>query len=235
MASRDEPPLVPFLGFEYVDGPSDIRYQWQERDFTRELVNTFNKYAFWVERLGIWENILCGYSEDDALVLRFEFTTLPFDYCLSAPYKFKSRIAFCATQLCYTKGLYDKLLSMEDIRGDDQIAINTLSEVAKHWPSGQELVKALREVDAQQYRDATDNYRNKSQHRHPQCLDIGLTTSVVRSFRPGYSVSYSFGESAPLTTSNMLPVLVVEADRMRAAFLAYRALVNEHACVNNEI
>ena len=234
IASRSKPPLVPFLGYEYPEGQPDLIYDWQERDFTRELVNAFNRYALWLERLGLWEEVLPGYSEDEILELRLEFTTLPLDYCLSAPYKFKSRVAFCATQLCYTKGVAEKLVPAESVCPEDKINTNALAGVANHWLSGRKLIEALREVDAPQYREATANYRNKAQHRHPQCLDYGHTASVVRSFPPGYSVSYSFGESAPLTTREALPVLVAEADRMRRAFFTYRALVEEQTGVNKE-
>lgn len=234
IALNSEPPLVPFLGFEYSEGQADITYGWQERDFTRELINTFNKYALWVWRLDLWEEVFRSYAEDEVLELRLEFATLPLNYCLSAPYKFKSRIVFCATQLCYTKGLSNKLISTKSVREDDKININTLIEVAKHWVSGPELVKALRDVDAQKYREATGDYRNKSQHRHPPGLDFGLIASVERSFPAGCFVSYSFGELPPLTTSNVLSALVAEADLMKTAFLAYRALIEEHSGVNNE-
>jgi hypothetical protein len=150
IASRSGPPLVPFLGFAYSEGSPDIRYQWQENGFTRELVNAFNTYAFWADRLSLWEEVLCDYARDDILKLRWKFTMLPFDYCLSFPHRFRSRIIFYATQLCFTKGL---------------------------------LVKALEEVDGEQYREATRNYRNKSQHRHPQCLDSGQIASITRSSR----------------------------------------------------
>jgi hypothetical protein len=235
IASCSESPLVPFLGYEYPEGSPDIRYQWQEHDFTRELVNAFNTYAFWVWRLGLWEEVLRSYAGNDVLELRREFTALPFDYCLSAPYMFKSRIIFCATQLCYTEGLSDKLISQKEISTDYEIDMNALVKVAKHWHSGSELVKALKEVNGQQYRDATGNYRNKSQHRHPPCLDFGLTANVVRSFPGANSGSYSFGETPPLATSDALPALVAEADRMKAAFLAYRALVEEHTGITNEV
>ena len=57
IASRSKPPLVPFLGYEYPEGQPDLIYDWQERDFTRELVNAFNRYALWLERLGLWEEV----------------------------------------------------------------------------------------------------------------------------------------------------------------------------------
>jgi|CXWL01.1.fsa_nt_gi hypothetical protein len=234
IASRVEPPLVPFLGYKYPEGKPDFIYDLQERDFTRELVNAFNQYAYWVERVGLWEDILCGYSEDEALELRFEFTTLLLDYCLSFPQKFKSRIIFCATQLCYTKGIAEKLISKECVRSHEKIDMSALVAIANHWSSCVKLVAVLRDVDAKQYRESTANYRNKAQHQHPQRLDYGHTANVVRSFPPGYSVSYAFGESPPLATSDVLPSLIEEAAKMQIAFFVYRDLVGEHTGIKRE-
>lgn len=112
--------------------------------------------------------------------------------------------------------------------------MGALVDVAKYWSSGAKLIATLGDIDAQQYRESTDNYRNKAQHRHPQRLDYGHTTNVVQSFPPGYSVSYTFGESPPLVTSDALPILAAEADRMRAVFFAYRALVDEHGSIKSK-
>jgi hypothetical protein len=103
--------LGEMLGFDYPDGAMDMAYGWQEPDFTRELVNAHNHFVVWLNRLGAWEHIIAGYPEDDAYSLTFEFVELPADYCLHFPYRFKQRIAFCATQLCYTAGIAAKALA----------------------------------------------------------------------------------------------------------------------------
>ena len=203
-------------------------YDWQERDFTRELANSYNQFALWLDKIDVWEQVLRNYSEDEVLELRMEFTTIPLDYCLTAPYKFKSQIAFCATQLCYTQGIERKLISKESVLSDDKINVNALAAVAKYWNAGKSLVAALQEIDAQQYRELTANYRNRTQHRHPQRLDHGHTANVERSFPQGSLVSYTFGETLPLATGDVLPILVAEAARLKAAFMKYRMLVDEH-------
>lgn len=234
IASNSVPQPVPLLGYEYSEGKLDFIYSLQESDFTREFVNIFNIYALQIGRLTLWEEVFRSYAPTEILELRLEFTKLPLDYCLSAPYKFKSRIVFGATELCYTKGLADKLISKKDVRAADKINMDALIKVVRHWVSGAELVKALGDVDAENYRKTTGNYRNKSQHRHPPGLDFGLMASVGRSFPPDCIVSYSFGELPPLATNNVLSVLVAESDRMKTAFLAYRALIEEQLVSTTE-
>lgn len=227
-------PVAEHLSYEYPSptrtqpaGPLEFKYDLQESDFTRELVNAFNKYAYWLNRLALWEGILPSYSEDEAFELRYEFTALLLDYCLHAPYSFKGRLVFCATQLCYTRGLAGRLISKDQIVSDEKINFGTLMGVAKHWPTGQTLVAALKAIDDDQHREATRNYRHKAQHRQPPCLDLGYTANIEWSFEPG-SVGFSFGNSPPLKTADLLPVLAAQAKLMRAGFCAYRGLVDEH-------
>ncbi len=106
ISSNNSPVLIPLLGFDYPRSDTEllnIMYGQQERDFTRELVNSFNNFAFWVERIRLWEKILLDYSENEIFHLRHEFTKLPIDFCVSFPYLFKSRLTFCATKLCCIK------------------------------------------------------------------------------------------------------------------------------------
>lgn len=227
-------PLVHFLEYEHPSGQSDLIYDLQENDFTRELINAFNQYVYWLNRVALWEDVLRDYPEEDACQIRYEFTTLPLDYCLHLPYKFKSQIVYCATQLCYTKAIAEQLLAKKDIQSDWEIGFESLKTVVCSWSAGSGLIGALESIDSKRYRQTTSNYRNKAQHRHPQRLDFGHTTRVVRSFPAGSIVSYAFGEAPPLATSKVLPVLVSEAENMRKGFFAYRALVEEHTTVKNE-
>ena len=176
----------------------------------------------------MWESVFQQYTEDEVLELRMEFTTLSLDFCLSVPYRFKSRVAFCATQLCYPKGLAEKLFSKDVIRSENKMNLSTLDAVSHHWVAGKPLVEALSKVDDEDYRVSTADYRNKAQHRHPQRLDWGHTSAVARSFPEDALVAYSFGVTAPLLTAVVLPILVSESERMRSSFEAYRILVEEH-------
>ena len=231
MEAEDSPRPIPLLGYDHLGTSSDFIYDWLEQDYTRELVNLHNQLAYWHGRLTLWESVLRSYTEDEVAELRMEFTTLQLDYCLSAPYRFKSRVAFCATQLCYTKGIAEKLFASEAVLPEDKLNLNSLRAVAKYWSTGQQLVDALSEVDADDFRSSIANYRNKAQHRHPQRLDWGHTSAVVRDFPEKALIGYSFGQAGPLLTSDALPILAKEAERMKLAFNAYRALVEEQ-CAN---
>jgi hypothetical protein len=225
---------LPFLGYEYPTSQTDFIYQWQEDDFTRELVNAFNQYAYWLTRLVLWERVLKDYSDENAEALRYEFTKLPLDHCLHFPYRFRSKLTFCATQLCYTKAIAAKTLSKALVKSDERINLETLVAVVQDWKSGPLLVEALKAIDGESFRQATFNYRNKAQHRHAQRLDYGHVANIVRSFPESSLVSYSFGQLPPILAGDVLPVLVAEGERLKAGFNAFRALVNEHASAKSD-
>jgi hypothetical protein len=157
------------------------------------------------------------------------------------------------------------LITLDEIVKDDKININFFEKISKHWSSSSALVDCLRTANSHQYIDATSNYRNKSQHRHPQHLDVGQTLNFVvgmgiklpSSDPDPFSeemmkqniaslgeddeidvdyeidtdidkcVIYSFETSKPLSTETILPSLEDESKHLRAAFMAYRSLVDE--------
>ena len=215
------------LEFDYPEYSVDLAYGWQEPDFTRELVNSHNHFVLWLNRLAAWERIIGGYSEDDAYSLTFEFVEMPLDYCLHFPYRFKQRITFCATQLCYVAGIHARLLAGGAIDNDQNVQLASLKTVAGHWQAGPPLVEAIERLDGEGFRRATGNYRNKAQHRFPPRLAFGEVTYVERSFPAGHIVSYSMNVAHPIRVGDVLPALAEEAAFARAAFLAYRGLVDE--------
>lgn len=222
-------PSLALLGYDYSQSQNDFIYQLQQDDFTRELVNHFNQYTYWLTRLLRWQLVLQDYSEDEAHELRYEFTRLPLDYCLHFPYAFKSKLTFYATKLCYVKAIADGKMLQHQLKPDDKINSQTLKAVVHWWESGSVVLAAISAIDGDQFRQSTSNYRNKAQHRHAQRLDFGYVTHIVPSFPEGSLVSYSIGESQPISAGEVLPLLVAEAAHLRTGFAAFRTLVNEQS------
>ena len=217
-----------FLPYGHPSESKDLIYSLQEGEFTRELLNSINQFSTRLNQIVLWEEVLSNYDEDRALELRFEFTSLLLYYCLHQPYEFRSRLIFSATQLCYTHGIDRNLLSKGDVSKDDDINYASLNNVANHWRAGSVLLEATRKLNGKEFRDSTNNYRNRSQHRVPPGVDYGHTNVIERTFPPDARVVYSFGEASPLATENLIPLLVGELNLMIGAFEAYRRLVDEH-------
>src|SRR5439155_23536408 len=76
-----------------------------------------------LQRLAIWEKVIEGYTEDEQLDIRFEFTRRMLYYVLHQPYEFKSRLTFCSVQLCYEIGLETGKLKKKDMVDDHDITL----------------------------------------------------------------------------------------------------------------
>jgi hypothetical protein len=63
-----------FLPYDFPSQSGDPIYALQENEFTRELVNSINQFSFRLDRLTLWEEVISGYCEEQALELRLEFT-----------------------------------------------------------------------------------------------------------------------------------------------------------------
>jgi hypothetical protein len=217
-----------FLPYDHPSESEDMIYSLQEVEFTRELLNSINQFSARLNQIVLWEEVLSNYDEDQARELRFEFTSLLLYYCLHQPYEFRSRLIFAATQLCYTHGIDRNLLNKNDVSKDDDINYASLNKVAIHWRAGTVLLEAIRGLNGGKFREGTNNYRNRAQHRVAPGIDHGHTNVIERTFSPGVRVEYIFGEAAPLATGSLVPLLVVELNLMIGAFEAYRRLVDEH-------
>ena len=216
-----------FLPYDHPSESKSLIYSLQEGEFTRELLNSINQFSARLNQVVLWEEVLSTYDEDQTFELRFEFTSLLLYYCLHQPYEFRSRLIFAATQLCYTHGIDRNILNRGDVAKDDDIDYSSLNKVAVHWVAGAALLASIRELNSKEFRENTNNYRNRAQHRVPPGVDYGHTNVIERTFPPDGRVAYSFGEAAPLATDQLVPLLVRELDLMILAFEAYRRLVDE--------
>jgi hypothetical protein len=193
-----------------------------------EIRNTINQFSSRLYLLALWEEVIGGYCEEQALELRLEFTELLVYYCLHEPYEFPSRVIFAAIQLCYTRGLERRLIEKIDVDRDRDINYRSLDKVAKHWQDGRRLLESVQALNRATFREGTNNYRHRTQHRIRPGIDFGYTNIIERSFPPDARVAYTFGEAAPLATANLIPMLTDELRLMIAAFEVYRTLVDEH-------
>ena len=217
-----------FLPYSFKTESKNLIYGVQENEYTRELINTINQFSARLHRLVLWEEVISQYQEPESDELKFEFTRLVLYYLLHQPYEFRSRLIFSSTQLCYVRGLVSKSVAHIDVAEESNINFGSLEKVCRNWQTGGYLLDCVRAVNGNEFRSGTSNYRNRAQHRIPPGIDFGHTNVVERRFPATGGVSYSFGEASPLSTVEIVPLLVQESARMNSAFHAYRMLVDEH-------
>jgi len=226
---------------------------WMEFGFTREIIGSLNVFAEHIGTISIWDMVIDKYNEEDQFELRHEFMQLPMYFCLNQPKAIKDRIIYCATHLCHQANLAmnDKKYN-DDLPSDYKIGLKELQKRISKWESGKELISALSKLSSTEFKQATRNYRDMAHHRIPPALEYGLTNFVTRmgyrensieyiTIENGISakkrlltkgISYAFGGTEPLKSTEMLPILKSEHENARNAFYAYWQMMAEHGRVN---
>lgn len=221
-------PSTQFLPYSFKTETRDLIYGLQEQEYTRELLNAINQFSARLHRLVLWEEVISQYEENEADELRFEFTRLIVYYSLHQPYEFRSRLIFSATQLCYIRGIANKTIAPAEVVEDSRIDYVSLERASRNWQAREYLLESIRTLNSTEFRSGTNNYRNRTQHRIPPGIDFGNSSVVERKFPAAGGVSYTVGESGPLTATEVIPLLVQESARMVSAFHAFRLLIEEH-------
>lgn len=236
-----------FLTFTYKTNSTHPIWASYEEEFTRTIVNQFNEFASCLYRLHLLEKIIGEYDDSKIQInLRAEFTHIPLHYALHKPSEISSRVKFSCIHLshqanCAVHGDKDEIVN------DKKLNFDHLKRLVSKWPSGAELIVALNSVGNQNpnFVEATQDFRNKSQHRLPPSLEMGLTNRVRRQVvntddflpeivRQNFGiesnkqvVSYGFGSAPPLKTKDMIPILLEQHEALRNLFFRYWDLVQE--------
>ncbi len=224
-------------------------YDCMESDYTREIINSLNKFAHEIDVINIWSNyIFSDYSDDEQFELSWYFLQLPLYYCLNQPYSIRDRLIFCATHLCHQANLFNKTPEYKDDLPEDwKIKNKELIKRAKFWNST-DLLNALDNIASDNFKEKTFNYRNMAHHQIPPSLEYGTANFVKRigykedsfeytTFENGIEekktkitkgVVYGFGGTPPLKSKDLIDDLKQQLELLKIAFEAYWTMVLEH-------
>jgi len=244
-------PIVSYEKYQY-DSKVCIGqfYNDMEEDFTREILNSLNRFSHEINVVEIWSKyIFPKYTEEEQFELSYYFLELPLDYCLNQPQRIRDRIIYASTHLCHQANINKKNQDYKDDLVDNyKINLDQLAKRCKPWNAKSILKKSLKQIASKDYINKTLNYRNKSHHRVPPSLEYGTTNFISRigyqentfeykTFENGVEVTkekttkgvaYSFGGTPPLTSKELIPLFKEQFDLLNIALQAYWSLIVEH-------
>lgn len=225
-------------------------YVWStlEEEYTTTLINNFNDYSTSIYSLYLLNKIIESYPDEQQISLRLEFTKIRLYYCLLKPNEFNNSLKFFCRHLCHQANHF----TLPNYEDDDK-SLKDKKKVFKNWKKFEILHNAIKNND---FDLKTYQFRNHSQHELPHLLEIGLSRFVSRSkadyFQNHLPFStferlnsylektynkkidlekkrpkYSFGSRLPLTTKDMIPILLEERQAMKDKFYFYWDLVKE--------
>lgn len=145
------------------------------KEYKRTLVNNFNDFSILVYRLHLLDKIIQEYPEGDEIELRREFTLMRLYCCLLKPNEFNNSLKFMSLNLCHQAS---RVIDPSYPDSNRQIKKAAEKMGTHHWINTKRLNSLIK--DTNDFDEATQRFRNRSQHGLPPLLEIGLSNFVTR-------------------------------------------------------
>ena len=212
--SNDLEPTETYLPYEFEDLGLTSLSQLSEdmvRGELRELTNHLNRWHDCLHRWHAWNRVIAHYDEDQAWVLRREFSEDLAHFCLLQPSTLRDAVTFVVTnsmhqvRLSSEKGYSDHLFGDPDPNKKScQLSRRKkekrLSDLVANFSRADAFMHALREINKPEYQRLTSDYRNRSSHAIGPRLAVGVTQMVEREVVPAQQLQKQADGTCVLAT-----------------------------------
>lgn len=251
------PDLVPYTAADAVSAVhGDLIWGWGVPTEVKETINSLNSWAVHLRNWGIWNEVLSEHlSEEDRWEIETHFIEPVAFYCMLQPTSVSERMVIAsettlhhANRLAYPQEPdrldQDKLKPGAILRKTDRR--RQLRRLAARWRGSDEFLDALNELDGQDYRIKTKNFRDLSAHSFSPRLHIGHVPRAIRSYGPWEelvaqsdgtfirtphatkkAVSYAMADMPPLDLREMQQVNSEEYAKAKNAMTHLTGLIEE--------
>lgn len=225
-AGEKSDPILPNDTFQSDKSPNDLIFGAMADDFTRELINSVNKFYLNVFYCEAWFKAAADFPKGQRLSLLFQFAEPLMELALNRPYAIRSRFIFAATHLLHQSNKHRMPKWRDELPGDKDIDYKTLIRVGSGWKAFSAFISDLNGLNDQEFIKATRNFRHLSHHQMEINFDIGLVPYFRRT-KTDTGIKYEYLIHGPLKFPDMLSILYRQHARARAAFMSYWSLLND--------
>lgn len=184
-----------------------------------ELLNSINHFSVAISDLDAWAKVLNEIDvEEDRFSALFEIITPVAFLTLSFPAAIRGKIVFVVARMIRDT-FYLRAHNGEHI-GDHELTERRLASVVQKMENGElrvlaeRLSEAITEIDGENYRAATNNYRNRANHQITPNLEIGERFAFAPMSGEGIE-GFSFGVERSLKLEQLLGPLVEQHESCR--------------------
>jgi hypothetical protein len=188
-----------YLPFKY---PYITQARWRPfidamlEDELREVTNQLHQWHDMLRSWHAWNKVLADHDESAAWELQRAFMEPLMHHCLTKPSAFRDLMTFVGTNAIHQIRLHTEPQYLDRLEGDSspenpdprpltrRQKEKRLSKIAAPLEGSDDLLKAIRQLDNEQYRNATKDYRNLNNHAIGPRLAIGVTRMVTRHVVP---------------------------------------------------
>ena len=222
----------------------------------REITNRLNHWHTSLHQWQAWNTVIQAYGENDAWDLRSEFLDSVAHQCLLTPFSIRDTFTFVATNSMHQVRMSACTNYPDHLEGDPKKPSDKpknlsrsqkekrLADIISIWSEGHVFMTLLKQIDDQDYRKSTSDYRNQNSHSIGPRLAIGQTQHVVRCVQQATEmsrqedgtyihkplpdkmcVSYGFGATEPLDMESARAANLEQYRLARTCYTKYRELL----------
>ena len=231
--------LLPPTLYNTIEAPkSNLGIIWIYKEvfseYNRQLTNDINTFRRNLIKLNSWNIILKEYEDDVKFELILEFIEPLIVLLHDFPYSIKNRFIFSLSNLCHQANRYIVDNWTDDIVDDRKINFKIMDKKCSNCKYFDKFKLELSNIFSDEYNIKTNNYRNMSHHRIPLNTEIGLSNFVTRNKDKNGKVSYSFGNTKPISLEKTINIMKEQHLIMCKCFEAYEVLLEHQVNKINE-
>jgi hypothetical protein len=185
------------------------------------LLNDTNGFLDDLYAISIWNSILNDYADLTQRVhLIVEFVEHRARAALNAPRALKDNLIFAAAKI----GIFLERGAKGKIPEDHRIKVGHLNGWIGDWDGFERLDILLKEIDNEQYREKTKNFRNRMHHNTPVGIGIGIIPDY-RFENEGAGLRFTFGHTEPLSLTEIIDSCLPQYSAFKNALWHYRSML----------
>lgn len=197
-------------------------------EFSREIANSINQLVSYSHRLKAWSEVVREFDEQQKLEALNEFIEPIATTALNLPFVIRSRFIFAIAHLAHqAKRATEGPAWKDDFPLDKEIGFGSADKYGGDWKSYVRLKRSLENISSKKYQEATNDFRNKYNHRFSPRVLVGFTGLVTRIVGKAGQVSYQFGEQPPLSLDVAAELLNQQCETCFDAFSRFKAFIAE--------
>ncbi|UXD24680.1 hypothetical protein FORC065_1831 [Yersinia enterocolitica] len=210
-----------------ASGPREIIYNILLNEHHRELSNAINHFARLINKLEAWSIVIENKAEQEKFDLIIEFIDEVATIALNLPYAIRSRFIVSITKLSHQANLIKNESCNDELPSDDKMTICHVGIHGKGWWVMKKLIPTLEKISNNEYKNETDDFRNKYNHRYSPRIEIGIYDLVKREINGEGQVIYSLGSTPPLKLKNIIVTLKKQHECCLKVYELYQNLIAE--------
>lgn len=197
-------------------------------DYTRELINSINRFRLYIKSIKTWQSVLKEFNNHDKSYIIIEFLIPLVDYCINRPYSIRNKFIFSLTHLLHqTRILTDSKWVDGNLPNDQTINYNTLLKVANNFVHIDDFQSQLNNINNQDFRNFTSEYRSRSHHRFSRNIELGYSLSFKRKKENEKNVVYYFGGEPAISISELIQPILHQHFDLINSFNSYWKVILE--------